>query len=151
MNTTKTSKTSMEDLNAALMQDAEVKQKIKQEIYWENTMNPDLEKKIEMQRNPVSESVVYGMYKDKSQKHQSANEVPREKPTLLEIMERFKGKNLFPEATDRARTYLEKMGFNNMPHPNPMPPIAVTQEETDREALMSLLKGQIDDIKNKGV
>ena len=139
MNTTKTSKMSMEDLNAALMQDTEIKRKIKQEIYWENVMNP------------VSESVMYQMYEEKSQEHQSANEVPREKPTLLEIMERFKGKNLFPEATDRARTYLEKMGFNNMPHPNPMPPIAVTQEETDREALMKVVEGQIRDIKEKGV
>ncbi len=131
MNTTKTSKMSMEDLNEALMQDTEVKQKIKQEIYWENMMNPALQ--------------------EKSQEHQVANEVPSEKPTLLEIMEKFKGKDLFPEGTERTKTYLERMGFNNMPHPNPMPPIAITQEETDRETLMKVLEGQIKDIKEKGV
>ncbi len=131
MNTTKTSKMSMEDLNAALMQDAEVKRKIKEEMYWENVMNPALQ--------------------EESQEHQLANEGPREKPTLLEIMERFRGKNLFPEATERARTYLERMGFSNMPHPNPYSPTVVTEEEKEREALMALLKGQIDDIKEKGV
>ena len=135
----KTSKMSMEDLNAALMQDTEVKRKIKQEIYWENIVNP------------VSESVMYQMYQEKSQEHQVANEVPKEKPTLLEVMERFRGKNLFPEATERTATYLERMGFNNMPHPNPMQAVAITQEETDREALMKVLEGQIKDIKEKGV
>ncbi len=129
MNTTKTSNMSMEDLNAALKQDADVKQMIKQEVYWENVMNPA----------------------SQSQEYQLPNEVPLEKPTLLEVMERFRGKNLFPEGTERTRTYLERMGFNSMPHPNPMPPVAITQEEVDREALMTLLKGQIDDIKEKGV
>ena len=66
-------------------------------------------------------------------------------------MERFRGKNLFPEATERTRTYLERMGFNNMPHPNPMSPIVETEEEKEREALMARLKSQIDDIKEKGV
>ena len=131
MNTTKTSKTSMEDLNAALMQDTEVKQKIRQEIYWENVI---------IQQN-----------QEKSQEHQLSNEVPKEKPTLLEVMERFRGKNLFPEATERTAPYLERMGFNNMPHPNPMQAVAITQEETDREALMKVLEGQIKDIKEKGV
>jgi hypothetical protein len=129
MNTTKTSKMSMEDLNAALMQDTVVKRKIKQEIYWENVMNPA----------------------SQSQEHQLPNEVPKEKPTLLEVMERFRGKNLFPEGTERTKTYLERMGFQNMPHPNPMQPVAITQEETDREALMKVLEGQIRDIKEKGV
>jgi hypothetical protein len=105
---------------------------MKQEVYWNVMMNPALQEK-------------------NSREHQLPTEVPSEKPTLLEVMERFKGKNLFPEATERTRTYLERMGFNNMPHPNPMPPIAITQEEVDREALMTLLKGQIDDIKEKGV
>ena len=132
MNTTKTSKTSMEDLNAALMQDTAEMQKQRQEMYWEVSMNP------------VSQSVMY-------QEYQLANEVPKEKPTLLEVMERFRGKNLFPEATERTATYLERMGFNNMPHPNPMQAVAITQEETDREALMKVLEGQIKDIKEKGV
>jgi hypothetical protein len=121
----------MEDLNAALMQDTEVKQKIKQEIYWENVI---------IQQN-----------QEKSREHQLSNEVPKEKPSLLEVMERFRGKNLFPDATERTVTYLERMGFNNMPHPNPMQPVAITQEETDREALMKVLEGQIKDIKEKGV
>ena len=131
MNTTKTSKMSMEDLNAALMQDTEIKRKIKEEIYWENVMNP--------------------AFQEKSQEYQLPTEVPLEKPTLLEVMERFRGKNLFPEGTERTKTYLERMGFQNMPHPNPMPPANITQEEVDREALMAILKGQIDDIKEKGV
>ena len=132
MNTTKTSMMTMEDLNAALKQDADVKQMIKQEIYWENVI-----------MNPAPQ--------ENSREYQSPTEVPSEKPTLLEVMERFKGKNLFPEGTERTRTYLERMGFNNMPHPNPMPPANITQEEVDREALMAILKGQIDDIKEKGV
>jgi hypothetical protein len=131
MNTMKTSKMSMEDLNEQLMQDTAEMQRQKQEMYWEVSMNP--------------------VSKEKNQEHQVSNEVPREKPTLLEIMERFKGKNLFPEATERTRTYLERMGFNNMPHPNPMPPANITQEEVDREALMKVLEGQIRDIKEKGV
>ena len=61
-------------------------------------------------------------------------------------MKRFQGKSLFPEATERAKTYLEKMGFVNMPHPNPMPAIAVAEEEMAREALMAKLEGQIKDI-----
>jgi len=122
----------MEDLNEQLMQDSLERQKEKQEMYWEVSMNP------------VSQSVMY-------QEYQSANEVPSEKPTLLQIMERFQGKNLFPEATERTRTYLERMGFNNMPHPNPISHTVVTEEEREREALMMLLKSQIDDIKEKGV
>jgi type IV secretory pathway VirB4 component len=128
----------MEDLNAALMQDTEVKQKIRQEIYWENVMNP------------ASQSVLYQEYRI-YQKNQLPNEVPSEKPTLLEVMERFRGKNLFPEGTERTKTYLERMGFNDMPHPNPMQAVAITQEETEREALMKVLEGQIRDIKEKGV
>ena len=139
MNTTKISKTRMEDLNEQLMQDAERIVKKQQEEYWD------------VQMNPVSESIMYEMYKEKSQDNQSPTEAPREKPTLLEIMEKFRGKNLFPEATERTKTYLERMQFVNMPHPNPMPPTAITQEEVDREALMAVLKGQIDDIKEKGV
>ena len=131
MNTTKTSKMSMEDLNAALKQDTEIKEMIKQEIYWENVTNPAIQ--------------------EENLEYQVPTEVPSTKPTLLEIMEKFKGKNLFPEGTERTKTYLERMGFANMPHPNPMPPVAITQEEVDREALMAILKGQIDDIKEKGV
>ena len=82
MNTMKTSTMSMEDLNAALKQDADAKQMIQQEIYWENMMN---------------------------QEHQVANEGQSEKPTLLEIMEKFRGKNLFPEAVERTKTYLERI------------------------------------------
>jgi hypothetical protein len=130
----------MEDLNAALKQDEEKETQMKQEVYWNVVMNP------------VSENVMYQMYKEKkSQEYQSPTEVPSEKPTLLEVMERFRGKNLFPEATERTRTYLERMGFNNMPHPNPMSPIVETEEEKEREALMARLKSQIDDIKEKGV
>ena len=72
----------MEDLNAALRQDAEMVQKIKQEVYWESMI---------------------------SQSNQVANEAQVGKPTLLEIMEKFKGKNLFPEAVERTKTYLERI------------------------------------------
>ena len=159
MNTTKTSKTSVEDLNEQLMQESLTRQKRWMEEYWD-MMNPSLEKKkVEMQTNPVSESIMYQMYKEresvesqeKNVENQSPNEAPLAKPTLLEVMERFRGKNLFPEATERTRTYLERMGFQNMPHPNPMSPIVETEEEREREALMTLLQGQINNIKEKGV
>jgi hypothetical protein len=84
MNTTKTSKTSVEDLNEQLMQDEAERQKAMQEMYWDIIMT-----------NPATD--------------QWSNEAQTEKPTLLEIMEKFKGKNLFPEATERVKTYLERI------------------------------------------
>lgn len=78
MNTMKESKTTMEELNDLLKQDAEMEVQRKMERYWDQM----------------------GV----------ANKSPEDKAAIQTVIDKLKGKDLFPDAVERAKNLTIKVG-----------------------------------------
>lgn len=78
MNTMKESRTTMEELNDLLKQDAEMEVQRKMERYWDQM----------------------GV----------ANKSPEDKAAIQTVIDKLKGKDLFPDAVERAKNIMQKVG-----------------------------------------
>lgn len=78
MNTMKESRTTMEELNDLLKQDAEMEVQRKMERYWDQM----------------------GV----------ANKSPEDKAAIQTVIDKLKGKDLFPDAVERAKNLTIKVG-----------------------------------------
>lgn len=78
MNTMKESRTTMEELNDLLKQDAEMEVQRKMERYWDQM----------------------GV----------ANKSPEDKAAIQTVIDKLRGKDLFPDAVERAKNIMQKVG-----------------------------------------